>query len=98
MNQTPNRNLARAAAAAFAAALVHAAPAAALTEIASNPSLPQYGQAVAVELRNASSPTFLPGTRYTRTGSTITIDYEYLTVDGFGPISPDFGLAPLALG
>jgi len=60
-------------------------------------STPFYGQPVRIELRNADYPTYLPATRYKRSGSTIVIDYEYVT-DSFGPRSPDFGNMPLSLG
>lgn len=60
-------------------------------------SIPFYGQPVQIELRDADFPTYLPATRYTRSGSTIVIDYEYLT-SSFGPRGPDFGSMPLSLG
>ena len=66
-------------------------------QIVATPVLPAYGEAVAIEVRNADWPMYLPATRYSRNGSTIDIEYEYLT-DGFGPIRPDFGFAPLSLG
>ncbi len=80
---------------ALAAAI--ALPVAAQPKLAPSPALPTYGQAVAVELKDASWPMYLPATRYVRSGSAITIDFEYMN-DGFGPIRPDFGYAPLALG
>jgi hypothetical protein len=64
--------------------------------IAPSPAVPAYGQAISVELRNAD-PTFLPATRYTRSGNTITIDYEYFG-GSFGPFPPNFGNMPVPLG
>jgi hypothetical protein len=84
------------AAAGIAAAL--AAPAAwGAPQITANPSIPAYGQAVQFDLWNTSWPTYLPATRFSRTGNAITIDYEYVT-DGFGPSRPDFGYMPVAIG
>ena len=40
---------------------------------------------------------YLPATRYTRVGSSITIEYEFIP-DGFGPARPDFGSSTLLLG
>ncbi len=85
-------------AALVAASLMGAATgAAAAPTLAPSPSLPTYGQAVKVELLNTDWPLYLPATRYTRSGNTITIDYEYVT-DGYGPARPDFGYIPLSLG
>ncbi len=64
--------------------------------IASSPSVPGYGDAVSVQLEGTSAPVYLPATRYSREGSTITIDYEYLQ-DGFGP-RLDFGYPDVDLG
>ncbi len=66
-------------------------------DLVATPVLPEYGEAIAIEVTNASWPMYLPATRYRRTGSVIEIEYEYLT-DGFGPGRADFGLAPLQLG
>lgn len=82
--------------AVIATALVHAATASA-QQVAPVPMLPEYGQAVAIELRDAPWPTYLPATRYTRSGPAIDIDFEYVP-DGFGPISPTSGPASVALG
>jgi hypothetical protein len=92
------RNARSFAAAALLAATV-AAPASVLAEpsLSANPSLPQYGQAVQFDLYGTSWPLYLPATRFTRVGNTITIDYEYAT-DGFGPGRPDFGYMPVAIG
>jgi hypothetical protein len=85
-----------AAAAGIAAAM--AAPALmAGPQLTANPAFPAYGQAVQLDLWNTSWPTYLPATRFSRTGNTITIDYEYVT-DGFGPSRPDFGYMPVAIG
>ena len=43
-----------------------------------------------VEVKDTPFPFYLPATRYTRSGSIIVIEYEYLQ-DGFGPVRPDFG-------
>jgi len=71
--------------------------AAAAQRLVVNPVLPSYGQAVNVEVGEVPYQMYLPGTRYSRSGSTITIDYEYF-VDGFGPGRPDLGTSRLALG
>src|SRR5687768_18376196 len=83
--------------AALALAVLAGATAAAAQEIVATPVLPAYGEAVSIEVRNASWPMYLPATRYSRNGSAIDIEYEYIT-DGFGPSRPDFGFAPLSLG
>jgi hypothetical protein len=72
---------------------------AAAQRLAVNPVLPSYGQPVVVEVDDApyQYQMYLPGTRYSRSGSTITIDYEYL-YDGFGPGRPDLGMSRLPLG
>lgn len=62
-----------------------------------NPVLPSYGQQVAIEVDGFAHQMYLPGTRYSRSGSTITVDYEYF-FDGFGPGRPDLGSSRLALG
>ncbi len=59
-------------------------------------TLPTYGQPVSVMLRDSAYPMYLPATRYTRDGSTITVDYEYSS-DAF-TVRPDFGNHPLSLG
>lgn len=79
------------------AALAALALPAAAQRVAVNPMLPAYGQAVAVEVKDVAFPVYLPATRYSRSGSTITIDYEYVH-DGFGPVRPDFGISLLSLG
>ena len=79
---------------AIAAAL--SLPAAAQTLVV-NPVLPSYGQPVAVEVSGVPYQMYLPGTRYSRTGSAINIDYEY-EYDGFGPRRPDLGTSRLSLG
>ena len=70
---------------------------AAAQDLVATPVLPVYGEAIALDVRNASWPMFLPATRYRRTGSVIEVEYDYVT-DGFGPGRADFGLAPLPLG
>jgi hypothetical protein len=82
----------------LAAAASLALPASA-QRLAVNPVLPAYGQSVQAEVDGApfEHQMYLPGTRYTRSGSTINIDYEYL-YDGFGPGRPDVGSSRLSLG
>lgn len=82
---------------AIAAAIAASLPAAAQSKLAANPVLPTYGQPVTVELRDTAWPMYLPATRFSINGSSVVIDYEYLT-DGFGPTRPDFGDAPVNLG
>jgi hypothetical protein len=94
MHNSQRHSIAALAAAALGAAcqLAAAAP-----TIAPSPALPSYGQPVAIELRNTDYPVFMPGTRYTRSGNNITIDFEYMG-DSFGPWPPNFGAAPVPLG
>jgi hypothetical protein len=82
-----------AAFAAFAAANAFAAP-----TLAPVPAAPAYGQSVQVQLRDSNWPVYLPATRYSRTGAMLTIDYEYIGSDSFGPSRPDFDLVPLDFG
>jgi len=82
---------------AFTLALAALAWPAAAQRLAVNPTLPQYGQPVAIEVRDTTYDVYLPATRYTKSGSTITIDYEYVN-DGFGPTQPAFGPALVSLG
>ena len=84
------------AAVVLTAAIAYVADAAG-QELVAVPALPAFGEPVAIDLRNAHWPMYLPATRYRRTGSVIEIEYEYLT-DGFGPGRADFGLAPVQLG
>ena len=84
------------AAVVLTAAIAYVADAAA-QDLVVTPALPEYGDTIAIEVRNASWPMYLRATRYRRTGPVIDIEYEYLT-SGFGPGRPDFGLAPLQLG
>ena len=65
-------------------------------KVAASPQLPTYGQPIRIELRDAPL-TYLPATRYSINGSSITLDYEYLSTS-FGPWGPDFGSAPVSLG
>jgi hypothetical protein len=81
----------------LAAALALAPLAAPAASLAVNPSLPAYGQAVTVELSDMNSPAYLPATRYTKSGSTIIVDFEYAP-SSFGPLGPDFGTGTLRLG
>lgn len=78
-------------------ALASLALPAAAQRIAVSPTLPGYGQKVAVEVQDAAFPVYLPATRYTRSGSSIVVEYEYVQ-DGFGPMRPDFGDSQLTLG
>ena len=90
------RALAVSAAAAFVA--IAAAPLAALAATVSpTPVVPGYGQSVNVDVSNTPWPFYVRATRYQRSGSAITIEYEYIQ-DGFGPIRPDFGYPQVDLG
>src|SRR5688572_14241704 len=82
---------------ALATILCSAALPLAAQRLAVNPTLPGYGQNVAVEVRDSGYHMYLPATRYAKSGNSITIDYEYLN-DGFGPFAANFGSAPLSLG
>lgn len=86
-----------AAAAGIAAAMAAPLAAAMDAQLSANPGVPGYGQGVQFDLWNTPWPVYLPGTRYSRAGNTITIDYEYVT-SGFGPGRPDFGYMPVAIG
>ena len=66
-------------------------------KISASPFLPSYGQPVKFELDAAGALIYLPATRYSVSGSTITIDYDYLS-SGFGPFGPDFGQQALSIG
>ena len=70
---------------------------AAAQRLAVNPVLPTYGQDVKIEIRDSAWPVYVPATRYAKAGSTIYVDYEYVS-DGFGPMRPDFGSSQLSLG
>jgi hypothetical protein len=65
--------------------------------ISSTPARPAYGQAVQVQLADTEWPQYLPATRFTRSGSAIVVDYEYIS-DGFGPTRPEFGYRPVPVG
>jgi len=80
---------------ALAVILASLALPSAAQRIAVNPVLPGYGQNVAIEVRETGYQVYLPATRYAKSGSTITIDYEYLS-DGFGPFRPDRRSCPWA--
>ncbi|HSN21758.1 MAG TPA: hypothetical protein VLS49_13840 [Usitatibacter sp.] len=79
------------------AALVAANALAAAPTIATTPSIPAYGQAVAMEVQGTGVLVYLPATRYTRSGNDITVEYEYLG-SSFGPFGPGFGNPGLRLG
>src|SRR5262249_13567818 len=49
------------------------------------------------QVQNADWPVYIPLSRYSVSGSTITVDFEYV-VDGFGPARPDFGYVGVPLG
>jgi hypothetical protein len=66
-------------------------------KISASPFLPAYGQSVKFELDAGGTLVYLPATRYSISGSTITIDYDYLST-GFGPFGPDFGQQSLSIG
>lgn len=79
----------------FAAALAFASGAGASPSVQTTPVLPEYGQAVTLQLAGASA--YLPATRFTRSGSSIFVDYEYVA-SAFGPYGPQFGASQLSLG
>jgi hypothetical protein len=82
----------------FAGAVLVAAPLVArAATVSATPVAPSYGQVVNVDLSNTPWPLYMRATRYTRSGSTFTIDYEFVQ-DGFGPVRPDFGFPQVALG
>ena len=81
-----------ASAATFAAFAAHGQ-----ARLASDPILPTYGTSVQLAVDAADYPSYLPATRYSISGSQITVDFEYLSV-GFGPWTPDFGDGQLELG
>jgi hypothetical protein len=81
----------------FCVALCLAALPAAGQRISFDPVLPAYGQPVEIQVRDSAYPVYLPATRYSKSGSTITIDYEYVQ-DGFGPFNPSFGSSAISLG
>ena len=85
------------------AALFALAGPAAAQRIAINPSTPAYGQDVTIGIHDTPGPVFLPGTRYTRSGTNIYVDYEFVGNaqsygQGFGPTPPEQGSAPISLG
>lgn len=86
-----------AAGAGLAAALAAPLASAMQAQLSPNHGVAAYGQAVQFDLWNTPWPLYLPATRYSRTGNTITIDYEYIA-DGFGPGRPDFGYMSVAVG
>lgn len=88
----------RSAAAGLLAAVAMGATAgmAAEPQLTVNPWFPAYGQAVQVDLRDAN--TYLPATRYSRTGNTITVDFEYPGSSVATTTRADFGSLPVALG
>jgi hypothetical protein len=59
-----------------------------------DPVIPTYGQAIQLSVRDATSPMYLPATRYTKQGNTIIVDYEA----GNTPPSPAFGSPVVSLG
>jgi hypothetical protein len=79
------------------AALAAIALPTAAQRLAVNPTLPVYGQAVGIELKDAGAPVYMPATRYSRSGSTIIVDYEY-AAGFFGPFPPSFGGSAVSLG
>lgn len=91
------KKLNRFAAASLAIGASIVSIAASATPTISATSMPLYGQSVQIELRGADFPTYLPATRYKRSGSTIVIDYEFLTGES-GPRGPDFGNLAVTLG
>src|SRR5688500_18958430 len=81
-----------AACAAFASLTAAAAP-----SVAPTPMIPSYGQSVALQLKDAAWPTYLPVSRYSRNGNHITVEYEILA-NNFDASRSDFGYKPVGLG
>ncbi len=79
---------------AVAASFAYAASA---PYVAPQPSIPAYGQQVAVGVGNNSYPFFLPATRYSRNGSQITVEYEYST-SGWDVGTPPYGSESVNFG
>jgi hypothetical protein len=96
MKDSPLKRSAALSVAALCASML-ALPALAQSKLSAMPALPAYGMPVQVELQDADWPMYLPATRYTLSGTSVVIDYEYVTAS-FGPYSPDFGNVPLNLG
>jgi hypothetical protein len=71
--------------------------AAAAATVSAAPVVTGYGQNVNVDLSDTPWPLYVRATRYSRSGSSFTIEYEYVQ-DGFGPINPDFGYPLVDLG
>jgi hypothetical protein len=84
-------------AAAMSAALALGITSAAATQLAVSPWFPGYGTSVSVDLRDTRWPTYLPVSRYWRSGNTINVEYEYIADGYFGP-RMDFADGPLAVG
>jgi hypothetical protein len=51
------------------------------------PALPASGERIAIQLTNSAWVEYVPATRFMRSGSTVTVDYEFLRFD-FGPGDP----------
>lgn len=79
------------------AALCASASALAAPRVAPSPAIPAYGQSVSLQLTNAEWPTYIPVTRYTRTGSNFVVDYEMLG-NNFSAGRSDFGYKAVTLG
>ena len=73
-------------------------PAAVLAQpqIVPQPFPPGYGDVVKLDVANTDWPQYLPATRFSRNGSSIVIEMEYMS-DGF-TVSPAFGRQPVTLG
>jgi hypothetical protein len=80
-----------------ACATVCAAAALAAPTVAPTPFIPAYGQPVALQLKNTDWPAYIPVTRYSRSGSHFTLEYEVLS-NNFDSSRSDFGNVPLGLG
>ena len=78
-------------------ALAAGVPAAAqdMPRVAASPFLPTYGQAVAIDLADTSMQTFLPATRYSVSGNSISVDYEFASS---GAVSAAMGRQPVQVG
>lgn len=80
-----------------ACSILAAAGAFAAPTVAPAPMIPTYGQEVSLQLKDASWPTYIPATRYSRSGNHITVEYESLP-NNWDASRSDFGYKPVTVG